>query len=103
MESWYPKCCLANGVSPIQNVLYEETFDDNIPIYCELVFLNCDITESVNGITEVKFNIVWEEISDDQLEAYGNIIDKFSVELCSDLLSCYTVKYDDALHHQQID
>ena len=59
-------------------------------------FHNCPFTESVNEIPEINFNIVWEEMSDDQLEEYGNILDKFSV-------SCNTVSCDNALHHQLMD
>ena len=44
----------------------------------------CAFTESVIEITEVNFNVVWEEISDDQLEAYGNFLDNFSVELLAE-------------------
>ena len=42
-------------------------------------------------MTEVKSNIVWDEISDDQLEAHGYILDNFSIELCADFLSCNTI------------
>ena len=52
-------------------MLYKEPFDDHIPIYRELVFPNSVFTESVNEITEVKFNIVWEEVSTDHLPVDG--------------------------------
>ena len=65
-------------------LLYGQTFDDPIPTYCELDFPNCAFTWSVNEITEVKFKIVWEDVSDDQLETYGNILDNFSIELWVD-------------------
>ena len=84
-------------------ILYCETFDDHIPIYCELVFSNYAFAESVNPIIEVKFNIVWDEFSDDQFEAHGYILDSFSVELWADFLSCNKISYDNALHHQQMD
>ena len=51
------------------SVLYGETLDYHIPIYYEIIFPNCAFSESVSEITEVKFNTVWDEISDDQLEA----------------------------------
>ena len=51
-------------------ILYGETFYEHIPIYCELDFPNYAFTESVNEITEVKFNIVWDEFSNDQLEKH---------------------------------
>ena len=70
-------------VSPVK-ILYGETFYDHIPIFCELVFTNYTFTESVKEITEVKFNIVWDEISNYQLEAYGYIVDNFSIELWAD-------------------
>ena len=60
-------------------VLYGEPFDDHIPIYCELVFPNYAFPESVNQITKVQNNIVWQEISNDQLEAHGNILDNSSI------------------------
>ena len=75
-------------------------FDDHIPIYCELVFPIYTFTESVNPITEVGVNIVWDEFSDDQVEAYGYMLDNFSIELWADFLSCITVSCDNALHHQ---
>ena len=84
-------------------ILYGETFDDHIPIYCELVFPNYALAESVNRITEVNFNIVWDEISDDQFEAYGYILDNFSIVLWADFLSSNMVSCDKALHHQQME
>ena len=62
-------------------ILYGETFDDLIPIYCEIVFPNYPFTKSVKEITKAKFNIVWDEISDDQWDAYGYILDNLSIEL----------------------
>ena len=44
-----------------------------------------------------------DEISDDQLEAYGKSLDHFSIELWADFLSCNTVSCDNALYHQQMD
>ena len=80
--------------------MYGETFDEHIPIYSELFFPNSAFTESVNEITEDKFNIVWNEISDDQLEAYGNTLDNFSIDIWADVVSCNMVSWDNALHHQ---
>ena len=62
-------------------VLHVETFDDHIPIYCELVFSNCAFTDTVNEITEVKFKIVWKEIPDDQLEEFGIIFINYSIDI----------------------
>ena len=81
-------------------ILYGKTFYDHIPIYYQLVFPTYAFTESVNEITDVKFIIDWEEISDDQLEAYGYILDNLSIELWADFLSCNTVSCGNALHHQ---
>ena len=67
-------------------ILYGGTFDDHIPIYCELDFLNSPFTESINEITKVKFNFVWEKVSDDQLESHGNIFDNISIEIWADFL-----------------
>ena len=68
-----------------------------------LVHANFAFTESVNPITDVSFDIVWDEILDDQFEAYGYILDNFSIELGADFLSCNTNSCDNALHHQQMD
>ena len=84
-------------------VLYGETFEDHISIYCELVFPNSAFTKGVDEATEVKFNIVLEDVSDDQLETYDNILDNFSNKWWTDFLSCNTISYDNALHHQQLD
>ena len=77
-------------------ILYRETLYDHIPIYCELVIPNYAFTESVNAITEGNFNIVRDEISDDQFEAYGYTLDNFSFELWADFLSCSTFSCDNA-------
>ena len=61
-------------------ILHGETFDDHIPTHCELIFPNWSFTENVSETTEVKFNIVLEEISNDQLESYGNILEKCSID-----------------------
>ena len=53
--------------------------------------------------TEAKFNIVWDEISDEQLDTYGYFLDNLSIELWADFLSCNTVSCDNTLHNQQMD
>ena len=84
-------------------VLYGETSDDHILIYCELAFPNSIFTESINEVTAVKFNIVWEEVSNDQLESHSSILDTLSIELWPDFLSCNTISCNNALHHQRMD
>ena len=68
-------------------MLHGEIFNDHFSIYCELVFPIQALAESED---EVKFNFVWE-VSDDQLESYGDILDNFSFEIWSDFLLCNIV------------
>ena len=83
-------------------VLYGEFFDDHNSIYCDFFFIET-FAESVNGVTQVKFNIGWGEVSDDKLESYKNIIGNSSSKLWADFISCNTVSCDNTSHPQQMD
>ena len=57
---------------------------------------------SVNEVTEVKHSNTWNEVSDDQLESYGNVLDNFSIYLLAGFNSCNTIICESTLQRQQI-
>ena len=66
---------------------------------------NCSIIDFyfywkyIGEVKEAKFNIVWYEVPDDQLESYGDFLDNFSNELWADFISCNIIICDNTLHH----
>ena len=73
---------------PQVKFLYGENFNDYIPIYCELTYPYSDFAESVDEVTELKLNIVWDEVSDDQKESYFDILVNFSFQVWAVFISC---------------
>ena len=78
------------------------TFDDHFPIISELGFPNGTFAESIHEITEVRYNIVSDEVSDDTFESHDYIFDTYSMELRPDFLSCNISSFDNTLHHQRM-
>ena len=85
------------------NIMYGSTFQDHIPLCFELClphipnFSDCELKFDNN------LNILWDNVTDEQLDVYSDTLEDLSVELWVDALSCSSNDCDSDAHIAQLD
>ena len=80
----------------ILEILYEESFQDHIPIYGELKvnflveFTFDEPTKTVN----LKTGKFWNQVTNEQVHLFSSSFDDISIDLWDDVLSCHSYKCD---------
>ena len=94
----------SNLVSYIE-ILYGESNQGHIPIYCELninhtvEFTFDELTQTVN----LKASFLWDQVTDEQFFLYRNSLEGISIDLWDDVLICHSVQCDSNLYNMQLE
>ena len=86
-------------------ILYGESCQDHIPTYCELN-INHPVELTFDELTHtgnLKADIIWDQVTDEQIYLYRNSLEDISIELWDDVLSCHSVQCDNNFHNMQLE
>ena len=85
------------------DIMYGETLQDHIPLGFELYLPDTPQFADFSSNLENNFNIIWVNVTEDQLDVYSDTLDGLSVELWVEALSCSREHCDKEAHLAQLD
>jgi len=85
------------------DIMYGETLQDHIPLCLELYLADTPKFADFSSNLENNFNIIWDNVTEDQLDVYSDTLDGLSVELWAEALSCSREDCHNEAHLAQLD
>ena len=96
-------CSTSNLVSNIE-ILYGESCQDHIPIYCELN-INHPVEITLDELTQtgnLEAGMFWDQVTDEQIYLYRNSLEDISIDIWGDVLSCHSVQCESNFLNMQL-
>ena len=97
--------CSNSNLVPNIEILYSESCQDHIPIYCELN-INHPVEFTFDELTQtgnIKAGILWDQVTDEKMYLCCNSLECISIDLWNDVLSCHSVECESNSHNMQLE